>query len=108
MRQGKKCILFVAPVPPPVHGGALAMQYLLEELQASDLDVLHVDSKFAASLDDIGKFSLRKLFRLAQNGKTQSVRYRRFAAQATNRQRPTNAHTESWPVRPMAASLREF
>ncbi len=64
MRQGKKCILFVAPVPPPVHGGALAMQYLLEELKASDLEVLHVDSKFAASLDDIGKFSLRKLIRL--------------------------------------------
>ncbi len=64
MRQGKKCVLFVAPVPPPVHGGALAMQYLLEELKAADLEVLHVDSKFAASLDDIGKLSLRKLRRL--------------------------------------------
>ena len=64
MRQGKKCVLFVAPVPPPVHGGALAMQYLLDELNAADLVVLHVDSKFAASLDDIGKFSLRKLCRL--------------------------------------------
>lgn len=51
---------------------------------------------------------LRKLFRLAQNGKTQAVRYRRFAAQATNRQRRPNAHAGSWPVRPMAASLREF
>ncbi len=65
MRQGRKCILFVAPVPPPVHGGALAMQYLLEELRsAGDLEVLHVDSKFAGSLDDIGSFSFGKLLRL--------------------------------------------
>jgi glycosyltransferase involved in cell wall biosynthesis len=64
MRQGRKCILFVAPVPPPVHGGALAMQYLLEELRDTDLTVLHVDSKFAGSLDDIGSFSLGKLLRL--------------------------------------------
>jgi glycosyltransferase involved in cell wall biosynthesis len=64
MRQGRKCILFVAPVPPPVHGGALAMQYLLEELRDTDLHVLHVDSKFAGSLDDIGSFSLSKLLRL--------------------------------------------
>lgn len=40
------------------------MQYLLDELRAVDLEVLHVDSKFAASLDDIGKFSFRKLLRL--------------------------------------------
>ena len=64
MRQGRKCILFVAPVPPPVHGGALAMEYLLGELRGTDLDVLHVDSKFAGTLDDIGKFSPRKLLRL--------------------------------------------
>jgi len=64
MRQGRPCILFVAPVPPPVHGGALAMQYLLEELRGTALTVRHVDSKFAGSLDDIGSFSLRKLLRL--------------------------------------------
>src|SRR5688500_18523030 len=67
MRQGKPCVLFVAPVPPPVHGAALAMQYLLGELrQRHDLEVLHVDSKFAGSLDDIGSFSLKKVFRLVR------------------------------------------
>jgi glycosyltransferase involved in cell wall biosynthesis len=40
------------------------MQYLLDQLRGTDLEVLHVDSKFAGSLDDIGKFSLRKLLRL--------------------------------------------
>ena len=40
------------------------MQYLLDELRATDLTVLHVDSKFAASLDDIGRFSFGKLLRL--------------------------------------------
>jgi glycosyltransferase involved in cell wall biosynthesis len=65
MRQGRKCVLIVAPVPPPVHGAALAAQYLLGELRRqADLEVLHVDSKFAGSLDDIGKFSVRKVFRL--------------------------------------------
>jgi glycosyltransferase involved in cell wall biosynthesis len=69
MREGKYCVLFVAPVPPPVHGGALAIQYLLDELhRRPDLAVLHVDSKFAGSLDDIGKFSLKKVFRLAGYG----------------------------------------
>jgi glycosyltransferase involved in cell wall biosynthesis len=57
-------VLFVAPVPPPVHGGALAMQYLLEQLRDSGLEVLHVDSKFAAGLDDIGKFTLKKALRV--------------------------------------------
>ena len=67
MRQGKYCVLFVAPVPPPVHGGALAMQYLKDELhRCTDLEVLHVDSKFADSLDDIGRFSPRKVSRLAR------------------------------------------
>src|SRR5436190_20186723 len=65
MRQGKPCVLFVAPVPPPVHGGALAMQYLLEELRGTDRVVLHVDSKFADGLADLGRFSLKKTFRLA-------------------------------------------
>jgi glycosyltransferase involved in cell wall biosynthesis len=65
MRQGKPCVLFVAPVPPPVHGGALAMQYLLDELRGTDRVVLHVDSKFADGLGDLGKFSLKKVFRLA-------------------------------------------
>ena len=32
--------------------------------RGTDLDVLHVDSKFAGTLDDIGKFSPRKLLRL--------------------------------------------
>lgn len=40
------------------------MQYLLDELRGTDLEVLHVDSKFAGSLDDIGKFSFGKLLRL--------------------------------------------
>ncbi|HWB03760.1 MAG TPA: glycosyltransferase family 4 protein [Verrucomicrobiales bacterium] len=65
MREGKPCVLFVSPVPPPVHGGALAMQYLLEELRGTDITVLHVDSKFADGLADMGRFSLKKIFRLA-------------------------------------------
>ena len=64
MRQGKPCVLFVAPVPPPVHGGALAMQYLLEELRGGEFEVLHVDSRFADGLGDLQKLSPRKLLRL--------------------------------------------
>lgn len=64
MRQGKVCAMFVAPVPPPVHGAALAMQYLLEELRDSEIEPVHVDSKFAASMDDYSKFSVGKGLRI--------------------------------------------
>ena len=65
MRAGRKCVLFVAPVPPPIHGGALAMQYLLDETAKDpSLTVLHVDSRFAASLADMQKFRLSKLLRI--------------------------------------------
>ena len=64
MRNGRPCVLFVAPAPPPVHGGALAMQYLLEQLRDCQLEVLHVDSKFAAGLDDIGKFAPKTALRI--------------------------------------------
>lgn len=56
--------LFIAPVPPPVHGGALAMQFLLP--MAEECHIRHINSQFAAGLNDLGAFSLRKAFRLGR------------------------------------------
>ncbi len=55
-------VLFVAPIPPPVHGGALAMQYLLSLKEQTGLR--HINSQFAAGLADMGRFSVVKAWRL--------------------------------------------
>lgn len=57
-----KATLFIAPIPPPVHGGALAMQFLLP--LAKEWPIRHINSQFAAGLDDIGRFSAGKALRL--------------------------------------------
>lgn len=57
----KKCVLFVAPTPPPVHGGALAMQAILDSALAQEFHVLHVNSRFARDLSELQRFSLAKL-----------------------------------------------
>lgn len=55
-------VLFIAPIPPPVHGGALAMQYLLP--LAEQVGMRHLNSQFAVELADLGRFSLGKVGRL--------------------------------------------
>ena len=57
-----KITLFIAPVPPPVHGGALAMQFLLP--LAREWPIRHINSQFASGLDNIGRFSISKMLHL--------------------------------------------
>lgn len=64
MPDTRKTVLFVAPVPPPVHGAAYAMQFLLTGRVAEEFRLLHVDSRFTDDVATLQKFSLRKVTRL--------------------------------------------
>jgi glycosyltransferase involved in cell wall biosynthesis len=64
MPDARKTVLFVAPVPPPVHGAAYAMQFLLTGRVADEFRLLHVDSRFTDDVATLQEFSLRKVARL--------------------------------------------
>jgi len=64
MPDTRKTVLFVAPVPPPVHGAAYAMRFLLTGRVAEEFRLLHVDSRFTDDVATLQKFSLRKVTRL--------------------------------------------
>ena len=62
----RKKVLFVAPVPPPVHGAAYAMQYLLTGRVAEEFRLFHVDSRFTDDVATLQKFSFSKVTRLVR------------------------------------------
>ena len=66
MSSERRTVLFVAPLPPPVHGAAYAMQYLLEGAAAEQFRILHVDSRFADDVSGLQKVSGEKLRRLVR------------------------------------------
>src|SRR6188474_3096914 len=66
MADSRKTVLFVAPVPPPVHGAAYAMQFLLTGRVADEFRLLHVDSRFTDDVATLQKFSLLKVTRLVR------------------------------------------
>lgn len=58
----KKTILFMAQLPPPVHGAALRNQSLLEsELLNREFNIISLPLQFADDMKSLGKFSLRKI-----------------------------------------------
>lgn len=64
MADPRKTVLFVAPVPPPVHGAAYAMQFILTGRVAEEFNLRHVDSRFTGDVASLQKFSFSKVFRL--------------------------------------------
>ena len=57
-------ILFIAPLPPPVHGSAMVSQYIKESRvvnEAFDCDFVNLST--SRSMDEIGKGGIKKLFR---------------------------------------------
>ena len=60
----KPRILFITPLPPPVHGSAMVSQYIKDckELQAEYIcDFVNLST--SRSMDEIGKKSLMKYIR---------------------------------------------
>lgn len=63
MKGHKPTILFMVHLPPPVHGAALRNQSLLDsELLNASFNIIPLPLRFAESMSDLHKFSVRKLF----------------------------------------------
>lgn len=61
MSQGKKRVLFVMHMPPPVHGASLIGKYIRSsELLNKNYDCRYVNMTTAKSLEDIGKGGIKK------------------------------------------------
>src|SRR5579872_3009985 len=57
-----KKILFLAQLPPPVHGASIANKMLIDsELISEKFECRHIDISAAGKIEDIGKFSIGKL-----------------------------------------------
>lgn len=57
-------VLFIAPVPPPVHGVTICMANLLAMRDTLPFELVHLDSRFTDNPLELGKFSLRKFWLL--------------------------------------------
>ena len=62
-----KKILFLVQLPPPVHGASIANQLLIGSALISEhYETRHIDISAAGKIEDIGKFSMGKLPRIAR------------------------------------------
>lgn len=70
MRQptDRKRILFMAQLPPPVHGAALRNKSLLESRLINEkFDIINLPLKFIDEMTEMGTFSLRKIWLMLQH-----------------------------------------
>jgi glycosyltransferase involved in cell wall biosynthesis len=59
----KKKILFILPLPPPIHGASIVSLYIKQSLSINnDFNCRFINQNTSRSVDDIGKFSNYKLF----------------------------------------------
>ena len=56
-------ILVVGQTPPPFHGQAIMIQMLVDG-PIEDAELIHLRMAFSDSLDEVGRFKLRKIFHL--------------------------------------------
>ena len=60
----KKRILFVVPLPPPVHGSAMMCQYIKDSCIINDASICdYINLSTSRRMDEIGKWSIKKIFR---------------------------------------------
>lgn len=60
----KPRILFINPLPPPVHGSAMVSQYIKDSRLIQDIfDADFVNLSTSRSMDEIGKQNVKKIFR---------------------------------------------
>ncbi len=63
-----KHILFITPLPPPVHGSAMVSQYIKDsELIRGEFDCDFVNLSTSRKMDEIGKGGAKKLLRFARS-----------------------------------------
>lgn len=56
-------ILVVGQIPPPFHGQAIMINYLVHA-KYKNIEIEHIRMDFSAAIEDIGQFSFRKLLEL--------------------------------------------
>ena len=60
----KQRVLFIAPLPPPVHGSSMVSKYIKEStLIQESFDCDFVNLSTSRTMDEIGKGGLKKIFR---------------------------------------------
>ncbi len=64
MAESKRKLLILGSVPPPIGGATIYFQTLLKTKIVEQFDVVFLDLKFADSVADYGRFSVRKIVRL--------------------------------------------
>lgn len=63
MRPSKKKILFLAQLPPPVHGASIMNNHAINsQIIRSKFDIIPLPLQFASSIADIGAISFKKLW----------------------------------------------
>src|SRR5688572_3168966 len=61
--MNKRTILFMAQLPPPVHGAALRNKSLLDsELLNNEFNIINLPLRFIDNMKDLGKFSFTKIW----------------------------------------------
>lgn len=53
--------IVISQLPPPIHGSTMMTQVFLETLNDINVEWRLVERRFSASVDEVGKFSLKKL-----------------------------------------------
>lgn len=60
----KKRVVFIAPLPPPIHGSAMMSDYIRKsELINSEFNCRYVNMSTSRRMDEIGRGGVKKLFR---------------------------------------------
>jgi len=60
-----RAILLIGQIPPPFHGQSIMIETLLNNLRKeSELSVYHLPFEFSKDIEEIGRFSVRKLLTL--------------------------------------------
>lgn len=63
-RNGKRTILLILHMPPPVHGAAMVGKYIHDsKLINSEFDCSYINLAMASELEDIGKMEAKKIWR---------------------------------------------
>lgn len=63
-KELKKRILFIVPLPPPVHGSAMMCQYIKDSSLINEaFQCDYVNLSTSRRMDEIGKSSIKKIFR---------------------------------------------
>lgn len=56
-------VLIVSQLPPPFHGSTIMTSTLMAVLNSSEFAPVLVDRRFSADIEDVGRFSMRKIVR---------------------------------------------